>query len=68
MTKDREKLAPYAAWIAVCLLWGTTYLAIRVGLETLHPMIFAGLRFLTAGILLFGYVRLIRKERLPKGR
>jgi len=68
MTRDREKLAPYAAWIAVCLLWGTTYLAIRVGLETLHPMIFAGLRFLTAGILLFGYVRLIRKERLPKGR
>ena len=68
MTKDRERLAPYAAWIAVCLLWGTTYLAIRVGLETLHPMIFAGLRFLTAGILLFGYVRLVRKERLPKGR
>jgi len=68
MTREREKLAPYAAWIAVCLLWGTTYLAIRVGLETLHPMIFAGLRFLTAGILLFGYVRLIRKERLPKGR
>jgi drug/metabolite transporter (DMT)-like permease len=68
MTRDQEKLAPYAAWIAVCLLWGTTYLAIRVGLETLHPMIFAGLRFLIAGILLFGYVFLIREERLPKGR
>ena len=26
----------YAAWVAVCLLWGTTYLAIRIALEQEH--------------------------------
>jgi drug/metabolite transporter (DMT)-like permease len=68
MTSDKEKVAPYAAWLAVCFFWGTTYLAIRVGLETLPPAAFAGLRFLTAGVLLFGFAYFVRKERLPKGR
>jgi drug/metabolite transporter (DMT)-like permease len=68
MRKENEGIAPYVAWLAVCFLWGTTYLAIRVGLETLHPMIFAGLRFLLAGILLFTFVRFVKGERLPKGR
>ena len=34
----------YAAWILVCLVWGTTYLAIRVALETMPPMLMAGIR------------------------
>jgi drug/metabolite transporter (DMT)-like permease len=68
MKRENDKLAPYAAWLAVCVLWGTTYLAIRVGLETLQPMLFAGLRFLSAGLLLFGFARFIKRERLPQGR
>ncbi|MBC7911772.1 MAG: EamA family transporter [Pyrinomonadaceae bacterium] len=64
----REQLAAYGAWLAVCFLWGTTYLAIRIGLETLPPMLFAGLRFLTAGALLFPFVYFSRGARLPKGR
>lgn len=65
---NREKLAAYGAWLAVCFLWGTTYLAIRVGLETLPPMLFAGMRFLTAGIILFSFVYFWRGARLPQGR
>jgi drug/metabolite transporter (DMT)-like permease len=42
------------AWLLVCLLWGSTYLAIKVGVGVLPPFLFAGLRFLTAGVLLFG--------------
>jgi drug/metabolite transporter (DMT)-like permease len=68
MMTSREKFAAYGAWAAVCFFWGTTYLAIRVGLETLPPMLFAGLRFLTAGVLLFTFVYFIRGMRLPKGR
>jgi drug/metabolite transporter (DMT)-like permease len=64
----REKIAAYGAWLSVCFLWGTTYLAIRVGLETLPPMLFAGLRFLTAGALLFSFVYFWQGKRLPKGR
>lgn len=64
----REAFFAYGALVAVCFFWGTTYLAIRVGLETLPPLLFAGLRFLSAGILLFVYVGIIRRARLPKGR
>lgn len=64
----REKIMAYAAWLAVCFFWGTTYLAIRVGLETLPPMLFAGIRFLVAGTLLFVFVRGSKGARLPRGR
>lgn len=69
----REKIGAYAAWLAVCFFWGTTYLAIRIGLETMPPMLFAGLRFLAAGSLLFPLVYLWLRRRdgavqLPRGR
>ena len=38
--------------MAVCLLWGTTYLGIRIALETIPPALVGGLRFTAAGILL----------------
>lgn len=68
MTIRREKILAYGAWLAVCFFWGTTYLAIRVGLETLPPMLFAGMRFLAAGTILFGFMRLWMGARLPEGR
>lgn len=42
----------YLAWITICLVWGTTYLAIRVCLETVPPGLGAGLRWTLAGFLL----------------
>ena len=42
----------YIAWMAVCVLWGTTYLGIRIALETVPPALVGGLRFTAAGILL----------------
>jgi drug/metabolite transporter (DMT)-like permease len=42
------------AYLLVCLLWGSTYLAIRVGVGALPPFLFAGGRFLLAGALLLG--------------
>jgi drug/metabolite transporter (DMT)-like permease len=65
---SRERLGAYGAWAAVCFFWGTTYLAIRVGLETLTPMLFAGLRFLIAGGALFLVMGWQQGARLPKGR
>lgn len=41
-----------ALW-AVYIIWGTTYLAIRVSNETLPPLIAAGIRFLIAGAILY---------------
>src|SRR5215470_11716246 len=42
----------YLAWVAVCVLWGTTYLAIRIALETIPPGLLGGLRYTAAGFLL----------------
>src|SRR3712207_9557245 len=64
----REKFGAYGAWAAVCFFWGTTYLAIRVGLETFPPTLFAGLRFVVAGALLFFVMAWQRNARLPIGR
>ena len=64
----REAIAAYSALAAIYFFWGTTYLAIRVGLETLPPMLFAGTRFLTAGTLLFTFLFFVRRLSLPKGR
>lgn len=68
MNSRKERFGPLAAWAAVCFFWGTTYLGIRIGLETLPPTLFAGLRFLTAGVLLFTIVRAWSGARLPKGK
>ena len=54
----------YLAWIAVCVLWGTTYLAIRIGLETIPPALLGGLRYTAAAILLAAILAR-RGERMP---
>ena len=56
MTSPRERRAAYIAWAAICLIWGTTYLGIRVCLETMPPGLMGGLRWLAAGIVLTGIV------------
>lgn len=52
MSRD-QKLA-WAAWATICLVWGTTYLAIRVALDTVPVFLLAGLRWLAAGVVLAG--------------
>ena len=47
-----------AAFFAIYFLWGGTFLAIRVAVLELPPFFTAGLRFFTAGALLYGFLRL----------
>ena len=63
----RQRRLAYFAWLTVCVVWGTTYLGIRISLETMPPMLMGGLRWLIAGALLAVYVR-ARGERLPPPR
>jgi drug/metabolite transporter (DMT)-like permease len=63
-TTPKQRRAAYGAWAAVCLIWGTTYLGIRVSLESMPPMLMGGLRWTLAGGLLAAYV-LARGEKLP---
>src|SRR5688572_13947250 len=47
-----------AAFAAVYVIWGSTYLAIRVAIETLPPFLMAGARFTVAGVILYAWARL----------
>lgn len=47
-----------AAFIAVYLLWGSSYLATRVGVLRLPPFLFGGFRFITAGLIMLVIARL----------
>ncbi|MBC3541114.1 EamA family transporter [Rufibacter sediminis] len=47
-----------AAFAAIYIIWGSTYLAIAFVIETLPPFLMAGGRFLLAGALMFGWARL----------
>jgi drug/metabolite transporter (DMT)-like permease len=54
----------YLAWVAVCLIWGTTYLGIRIALETIPPFLMAASRWIVAGALITTALKL-RGERMP---
>lgn len=61
---ENEKNRVLLAYIAVCILWGSTYLAIRIGVSEFPPAIFAGLRFLIAGLLMLGF-SIVKGLKLP---
>ncbi|MDH4157531.1 MAG: EamA family transporter [candidate division Zixibacteria bacterium] len=43
---------------AVYVIWGSTYLAIRIGIEAIPPFLLIGMRFVTGGLLLYGWARM----------
>ena len=45
------------ALLAVYVVWGSTYLGIRVAIESIPPLLMAGGRFLAAGLLMLGFAR-----------
>lgn len=62
-----ERTLAYVAFGVVCIVWGTTYLAIRVAIRSLPTLLFPGLRFALGGTLLLG-IAMLRGERLPRRR
>ncbi|HKE23125.1 MAG TPA: EamA family transporter [Bryobacteraceae bacterium] len=58
---------PYLALVAVCFLWGTTYLGIRMALETFPPFTLVSVRYIISGTLtlMFG---LAKGMHMPRGR
>jgi drug/metabolite transporter (DMT)-like permease len=52
---------------ALYIIWGSTYLGIRVALQSYPPFLLAGLRFAVAGLLLLGFLRL-RGAAMPTAR
>jgi drug/metabolite transporter (DMT)-like permease len=52
-----------AAFAAIYVIWGSTYLAIRFAIESIPPLFMAGVRFLVAGGVLYAWMMLSSRER-----
>ena len=52
-----------AAFAAVYLIWGSTFLAIRYAIETMPPLLMAGVRFIIAGAMLYAWGAIREKAR-----
>ena len=59
------KALAWAAFAVVCLVWGTTYLAIRIALDTVPPLLLTGIRFTAAGAIMW-VIAAARGEKLPR--
>lgn len=64
---SRPLFKPYLALSAVCLFWGTTYLGIRMALETFPPLVLISARYILSGGILVLFA-LLRGAPLPRGR
>jgi drug/metabolite transporter (DMT)-like permease len=60
-----ENTKAIIAWLNVCVIWGTTYLVIRIGVGHLPPMLFAGIRWIIAGAIFIAFLKW-RGISLPK--
>ena len=64
---SRRAKAPVAAWLLLSLIWSSTWLFIKLGLEDLPPVTFAGIRFVVASLALGAFVAVARRP-LPRAR
>jgi len=65
--ESNSRSLSYAALVAVCIFWGTTYLGIRMALESFPPAVLVATRFTFSGALMLAVARW-RGVRMPRGR
>ncbi len=66
-TTHRPTWKTLLAFAIIYFVWGSTFLAIRVGVREVPPFLLAAMRFLVAGLVLYGWM-IARGERSPSGR
>ena len=64
---NRRPWLAYAALASVCFFWGTTYLGIRMALESLSPAWLVAIRYTLSGAILTG-MALARGSKFPRGK
>src|SRR5256885_14992428 len=67
MPEQRNRIAAIAAFVALCLIWSSTWLAIKLGLRDLPPLSFVAIRFIIAVIVLLA-ISVGRVPLLPPNR
>ena len=66
LNQRRNAVIMIAAFAAVYIIWGSTYLAIKYAIDTIPPLLMAGVRFLTAGAVLMTWARFTADYEKPK--
>ena len=63
--KNRTELVTLIAFIVLCIVWGTTYLVIRISVQVFPPETFSGIRFIISGliVLIFAFAT---KQKMPQ--
>lgn len=61
MILNKDQLKILLGYVIICLIWGSTWIAIKFGLDSLTPLISAGLRFTLASILIFAILQFTGK-------
>ncbi len=59
------RFLPFAVWLGTGLVWGTTWVVIRIGLEDMAPLTFAALRTILAAVVLLAIAVLVDGRRRP---
>lgn len=67
LVNRQSHILAYLAWVIVCIVWGTTYLAIRIALESVPVALVGGLRFTAAGLIMLAALR-VTGQSLPSPR
>lgn len=63
--RQPTRLAILLAFAALYLIWGSTYLGIRLAIDSVPPFLMAGSRYVTAGLILYGVARARGATRPP---
>jgi drug/metabolite transporter (DMT)-like permease len=61
----KKNLLAYFALAAICIIWGTTYLALRVAVLNFPPFLFVAIRQVAAGLILISSLALFSKVKMP---
>ncbi len=64
---NTERFRIWIGFAIVCFVWGSTWLAIKVGLQSMPPFLGAGIRFAIASMILLVLVR-VRRAKVPRTR
>lgn len=64
--QTEKNIIAYSALSVVCIVWGTTYFSLRIGVETFPPFLFSGIRQVLAGVMLLIGLKLSGKLKFSK--
>lgn len=65
--QSSERFKVVAALASIYILWSSTYLAIRIAIESIPPFMMAGLRFFISGWVVYAFLR-FSGEKAPEGK